>query len=51
VANNLAKGLAADFAEYKYFCGVLEGLRRAQELADALVKEADASNKDIFQNT
>lgn len=51
VANNLAKGLAADFADYKHSCGVLEGLRRANELADSLLKDANASNKDIFEAT
>lgn len=51
VASALAKGMASDFAEYKYSCGVLEGLRRVQDLADALVKEADASSKDVFQST
>ncbi len=51
VANNLAKGLAADFAEYKHLCGILEGLKRATDLADALLKDANASSKDVFQNT
>ena len=51
-ANNLARGNAADFAAYKYTCGILEGLKMAQELADSLVSEADIrTSKDIFAPT
>lgn len=50
VANHLAKGQAADFADYKHACGILEGLRLAMELADALADEANGMPKrDVFE--
>lgn len=40
-ALDLAQGAAADFADYRYGCGVLAGLDLALEIAGEIKKELD----------
>jgi hypothetical protein len=37
----LGEGYAQDFADYRYGCGVIEGLRMAQDIADEIKTEQE----------
>ncbi len=42
----IAQGRAADFAEYRYTCGVIRGLSLAEQLCNDLVQRLETDDDD-----